>query len=287
MNELVMLHDYIKINLSVRHSLIIPTTDLCLMYNRPQLIFRYEKQGDILKYVWGVVSVYWDRLASVQKYTKLTRGMELWFTLTGNDRRRMNQSLDKNNNILQMVCESTKCFAWRSISSPINKHYLQNLCAETTVRSHVRPQTDLHFGLHPGHPQFDYENSQTVPKNNGQLFPSKSYHHHPQANSNRTLPNIPIWKKRRRTNLGASKQGKVHDKVSEPVGSATNWTISRKISKSDYQLRHVCPSAWNSVPTGRIFMKFEYFSKICRLNSSLSSDKQNGYCVWRPNVHFL
>jgi hypothetical protein len=29
----------------------------------------------------------------------------------------------------------------------------------------------------------------------------------------------------------------------------------RKISKSDCYLRHVRPSAWNSVPTGRIFMK--------------------------------
>ena len=37
-----------------------------------------------------------------------------------------------------------------------------------------------------------------------------------------------------------------------------------KIAKSDYYLRHVCPSVWNdSVTTGRIFMKFyEYFSKI-------------------------
>jgi hypothetical protein len=45
----------------------------------------------------------------------------------------------------------------------------------------------------------------------------------------------------------------------------------RKIAKSDYWLRHVCRSAWkNSAPTGRIFMKliFEYFSKICRENSS-------------------
>jgi hypothetical protein len=31
----------------------------------------------------------------------------------------------------------------------------------------------------------------------------------------------------------------------------------RKIAKSDYQLRHVRPSAWNSyAPTGRILMKF-------------------------------
>jgi len=32
----------------------------------------------------------------------------------------------------------------------------------------------------------------------------------------------------------------------------------RKIAKSDYWLRHVCPSAWNnSAPNGRIFMKFD------------------------------
>jgi hypothetical protein len=31
----------------------------------------------------------------------------------------------------------------------------------------------------------------------------------------------------------------------------------RKIAKSDYQLRHIRPSAWNnSTPTGRILMKF-------------------------------
>jgi hypothetical protein len=31
----------------------------------------------------------------------------------------------------------------------------------------------------------------------------------------------------------------------------------RKITKSDYWLRHVCPSAWNnSAPSGRISMKF-------------------------------
>jgi hypothetical protein len=44
-----------------------------------------------------------------------------------------------------------------------------------------------------------------------------------------------------------------------------------KIAKSDYWLRHVCRSAWkNWAPTGRIFVKlmFEYFSKICRKNSS-------------------
>jgi len=46
----------------------------------------------------------------------------------------------------------------------------------------------------------------------------------------------------------------------------------RKIAKSDCWLRRVCLSTWkNSAPTGRIFVKliFEYFSKICRENSSL------------------
>jgi hypothetical protein len=47
----------------------------------------------------------------------------------------------------------------------------------------------------------------------------------------------------------------------------------RKLKDSDYQLRHICLSVrlsvWNnSTPTGRIFMNFEYFSKICRGNSS-------------------
>jgi len=44
-----------------------------------------------------------------------------------------------------------------------------------------------------------------------------------------------------------------------------------KITKSDFYLRHVCPSAWNSsVPTRRILFYFfwnllrEYFSKLCR-----------------------
>ena len=48
----------------------------------------------------------------------------------------------------------------------------------------------------------------------------------------------------------------------------------------------VRPSTWNSVPTGRIFMKFdiEYLSKICReiVQLSLNPDKNNGYFTWRP-----
>ena len=42
----------------------------------------------------------------------------------------------------------------------------------------------------------------------------------------------------------------------------------RKIAKSDYKLRHVCPFAWNnSCTTGRVFTKFDEFSKIYRENS--------------------
>jgi hypothetical protein len=51
----------------------------------------------------------------------------------------------------------------------------------------------------------------------------------------------------------------------------------RKIAKSNDWLPHVhlpvcpsvCLSAWNnSAPSGRIFVKFENFSKICRENTS-------------------
>jgi hypothetical protein len=42
----------------------------------------------------------------------------------------------------------------------------------------------------------------------------------------------------------------------------------REIAKSDYFLRHVCPSAWNSsAPTGRIFIKFDiwgFFENLWR-----------------------
>ena len=45
------------------------------------------------------------------------------------------------------------------------------------------------------------------------------------------------------------------------VVSSTIFRGVRKIAKSDYQLRHVCPSlrlsTWkHSAPNGRIFMKF-------------------------------
>jgi hypothetical protein len=48
----------------------------------------------------------------------------------------------------------------------------------------------------------------------------------------------------------------------------------------------VCPSAWNnSVPTGQIFMKFDFstFRKsVQKIHVSLKSDKNNGYCIQRP-----
>ena len=46
----------------------------------------------------------------------------------------------------------------------------------------------------------------------------------------------------------------------------------------------VRPSKWkNSAPIGQIFMKFDYFFKICWENSSvLKSDKNNKYFTWRP-----
>jgi len=51
----------------------------------------------------------------------------------------------------------------------------------------------------------------------------------------------------------------------------------------------VCPPAWkNLAPTQRIFMKFEYFSKICpKIRVLLKSDKNNGYITWRSILHFL
>jgi hypothetical protein len=54
----------------------------------------------------------------------------------------------------------------------------------------------------------------------------------------------------------------------------------RKIAKSDYELRHVCPSAWNnSAPEIQIFMKFdasEFFRKPdVKIQVSLKSDKND------------
>jgi hypothetical protein len=60
----------------------------------------------------------------------------------------------------------------------------------------------------------------------------------------------------------------------------------RKIAKSDYELRHVCPSAWNnSAPDIQIFMNFN--TSIIRksdekIQVSLKSDKNNRYFAWRP-----
>jgi hypothetical protein len=63
-----------------------------------------------------------------------------------------------------------------------------------------------------------------------------------------------------------------------------------KIAKSDYQLRHVCPSVSlsacnNLVHNRRIFMKFDIglFSKnVVQILVSLKTDKNNGYFTWRP-----
>ena len=59
----------------------------------------------------------------------------------------------------------------------------------------------------------------------------------------------------------------------------------RRIAKSDYSLRHICPSAWNnSALTEGIFMKFgSIFRKSAeKISVSLKSDKNNGIVTWRP-----
>jgi hypothetical protein len=59
----------------------------------------------------------------------------------------------------------------------------------------------------------------------------------------------------------------------------------RRIAKSDYSLRYICPSAWNnSAPTERIFMKFGsiFWKSAEKTQVSLKSDKNNGYITWRP-----
>jgi len=49
------------------------------------------------------------------------------------------------------------------------------------------------------------------------------------------------------------------------LSSYSFWGTFAILLKSDYEHLHVCPSAWNnSSPTGRSFIKFEYFPKICR-----------------------
>ena len=63
----------------------------------------------------------------------------------------------------------------------------------------------------------------------------------------------------------------------------------RKIAKSDYRFRHVCPSvrspAWkNSAPTGQVFMKFEiwifFLKSVEKIQVSLKSDN-HWYFTWR------
>jgi len=65
----------------------------------------------------------------------------------------------------------------------------------------------------------------------------------------------------------------------------------RKIAKIYHLLRHVSqsvrPSAWNnSAPTGRIFMKFDFWvffeKSVQKIQVSLKSDKNNGY---KFNIH--
>ena len=43
------------------------------------------------------------------------------------------------------------------------------------------------------------------------------------------------------------------------------WRV-RKTAKCDNWLRHVCPSAWNSTPTGQFVMKFDisFFENLPR-----------------------
>ena len=62
----------------------------------------------------------------------------------------------------------------------------------------------------------------------------------------------------------------------------------RKTVDSEYWLRHVCPSVCphgkTRLPLDRfeLILMFVYFSKICRNKISLTSDKSNEYCTWKP-----
>jgi len=58
----------------------------------------------------------------------------------------------------------------------------------------------------------------------------------------------------------------------------TIFSRVRKIAKSDYWLRHVCPSAWNNwAPTGRIFMKCDTFrSYVEKIQVSLNLTRITG-----------
>ena len=64
------------------------------------------------------------------------------------------------------------------------------------------------------------------------------------------------------------------------------WRV-RRIAKSDYLLRRVCPSAWsNSAPNGRIFMKFDilgFFKKSTeKIQVSSKCDKTDRCVTLRP-----
>jgi len=80
----------------------------------------------------------------------------------------------------------------------------------------------------------------------------------------------------------------------EPVSITTVFRSVRKIAKkkkkekSEYQLRYVCPSAWNnSGPNKRIFMTFEYFFfKFCRENSSFIKIWKRGVLYMKTYVQF-
>jgi hypothetical protein len=73
------------------------------------------------------------------------------------------------------------------------------------------------------------------------------------------------------------------------VSRVSVFRCLRRITKSDYWIRHVCLStrphgttrlpldvfSWNCI--------FEYFSKICRkIQVSLKRETHNGYFTWRP-----
>ena len=69
--------------------------------------------------------------------------------------------------------------------------------------------------------------------------------------------------------------------------NSRNFRCIRKIVKSDYELRHVCPSGWNNSASDiQIFMNFDtsvFFRKPDEeIQVYLESDKNNGYFAWRP-----
>ena len=62
-----------------------------------------------------------------------------------------------------------------------------------------------------------------------------------------------------------------------------------KLRRVTYYFRYVRPPIWNnSAVIGRNFMKFEYFSEICRDNSSsIKSDNNNRYVTWTMYVYIV